>query len=64
MPRKAQKIQELYDVGIEDWEKSLASISRKLTRVLVREGIKYSLKYRVKTVESLQPGSRWQRAVA
>ncbi len=60
MPQKAQKTQELYDVRIKDWEKSLASISRKLTRSLVREGVKHSLKYRVKTLESLLEKHRQQ----
>ncbi len=60
MSRNAQKIQELYDVHLRDWEKSLASISRKLTRDLDHEGCTYSLRSRIKALESLLEKYRQQ----
>ncbi len=60
MSQKAEKIQELYDVRLKDWEKSVTSISRKLTRDLDRQGCTYSLRSRVKTLESLLDKDRQQ----
>lgn len=64
MSQKAQKIQKLYDVRLRDWEKSLASISRKLTRDLDHEGCTYSLRSRIKSLESFLEKYRQQREPA
>jgi len=61
MPRKIQRIQKLYDLRVKDWEKSLDTISRKLTRHLDHERLAYSLKYRIKSLESLLEKHRQQQ---
>jgi hypothetical protein len=41
------RIKELYDLQMKDWGRSLGGIARKLSRLLERAGLKYSLKHRV-----------------
>lgn len=48
------RIEELYDLQMRDWGRSLGAIARKLSRLLERAGVKYSLKYRVKKIGSLR----------
>jgi putative GTP pyrophosphokinase len=48
------RIQELYDLQMKDWGRSLGSIARKLSRRLEKAGVKYSLKHRVKKIGSLR----------
>jgi putative GTP pyrophosphokinase len=48
------RIKELYDLQMKDWGRSLGGIARKLSRLLERAGLKYSLKHRVKKIGSLR----------
>ncbi len=48
------KTRDLYDVQMKDWKNGLASIARKLSRHLDREGLKFSVRHRVKHGESLR----------
>jgi putative GTP pyrophosphokinase len=43
----------LYDRNIRHWGKILAAVSRNLHREMKRSGIKYTIKHRIKKVESL-----------
>jgi ppGpp synthetase/RelA/SpoT-type nucleotidyltranferase len=60
MPRNDRRIEDLYDLQMKDWKKSLHSISRKLSRRLDGAGLKYSLKHRVKKIGSLREKQRRQ----
>ena len=48
------RIQELYDLQMKRWGRSLGSVAGKLGRLLDEAGVKYSLKHRVKKIGSLR----------
>ena len=48
------RIEELYDLQMKDWGRSLGAIARKLSRLLEKAGLKHSLKHRVKKIGSLR----------
>ena len=54
MGRNDDKTQHLYDLQMKVWKKSLDSIARKMSRRLDGDGLKYSLKHRVKQIGSLR----------
>jgi len=56
------KTQALYDARMKDWKNCLGSIARKLSWHLEREGLKYSVKRRVKHGESLLEKQRRSQA--
>ncbi len=51
-------IQDLYDAQMKAWTKFLVSTTRKLSRHLDREDLKYSVKHRVKRCENLREKER------
>lgn len=53
MTKKVEKLQEIYNDHFPGWQQCLRKISRKTGHLLSREGFKYSLKSRIKTIESL-----------
>ena len=48
------RIEELYDLQMKDWGRSLGAVARKLSRLLEKAGLKHSLKHRVKKIGSLR----------
>jgi putative GTP pyrophosphokinase len=58
MSRNDSKTQDLYDAQMKDWKNCLVSIARKLSRHLDGEGLKYSVKHRVKHGESVREKQR------
>jgi putative GTP pyrophosphokinase len=64
MPPNGSKTQDLYDAQMKDWKNCLVSIARKLSRQLDREHLKYSMKRRIKHVESLQEAQRQSQSNA
>jgi putative GTP pyrophosphokinase len=58
MPWNDVKIEDLYDLQMKNWKKSLDSISRKLSKRLDGAGMKCSLKHRVKKIGSLREKQR------
>ncbi|MHA1989135.1 MAG: hypothetical protein ACW98D_21135 [Promethearchaeota archaeon] len=53
MVKKVEKLQEIYTDHFPLWQQCLRKTSRKIGHLLNKEGLKYSLKSRIKTIESL-----------
>lgn len=53
MVKRADKLQEIYTNNHHLWRQCLKKITRKISNLLNREDLKFSLKSRIKTIESL-----------
>jgi len=53
MKKKIEKLQDIYSIHFPTWENCLFNISKKTSQQLQENGLKFSIKSRIKTMESL-----------
>jgi putative GTP pyrophosphokinase len=51
--KRDEKLQEIYTVHFTNWDAYLSGLSNKISKALQKNGLKYSIKSRIKTIESL-----------